>query len=186
MMSEPFIDLISVPDGTFVQAQTSTDQIWSGESAISRDGRELAFAGQMPEAGSQYNDDLNQIWLETLIPNNPPPDFDTGLHQLDPLQGRTPDWSPNDRFISFESKRGCRNGNYAIFFEAAVTGKAVQATDCRLNANHAVWAPGGRRFAFSAEYFTPKSWCAMGCRGIAIAPVPDKILRLGTASSPRD
>jgi hypothetical protein len=59
-----------------------------------------------------------------LIPQNPLSDFDTNLHQLNPLQGRTPDWSPNDRFISFESKRGCRSGNYAIFIEAAVTGSA--------------------------------------------------------------
>ncbi len=186
MMSEPFIDLISVHDGSLLETQTSTDQIWTGQSAISRDGSQLAFAGQTPEAGSQYNDDLNQIWLQALIPQNPPSDFDTNLHQLDPLQGRTPDWSPNDRFISFESKRGCRNGNYAIFIEAAVTGRAVQVTDCNLNANHAVWSPDGGRIAFSAEYFTPKSSCVMGCRGIVIAPVPDSILRLGTASSSRD
>jgi hypothetical protein len=30
------------------------------------------------------------------------------------------------------------NGNYAIFLEAAVGGAAVQATDCGLDANHAV------------------------------------------------
>ncbi len=179
--SPPFIDLVGVPDGTLLQTETSTDQIWTGESAISRDGAEIAFAGQMPEAGSQYDDDQNQIWLQALIPANPPSDFDTGLHQLDPLQARTPDWSPNDRFLTFESRRGCVNGNYAIFIEAATTGKAVQVTDCRLNANHAVWAPDGRRFAFSAEYFSPKSSCGMGCRGIAIAPVPNKILKIGTA-----
>jgi Tol biopolymer transport system component len=180
LTSEPFIDLIGVPDGTLLQAQTSTDQIWTGQSAISRDGSMLAFAGQMPKAGSHYSDDLNQIWLQALIPQNPPSNFDTDLHQLDPLQGRTPDWSPNDRFISFESTRGCHDGNYAIFIEAAVGGKAVQITDCNLNANHAVWSPDGRLIAFSAEYFTPKVSCSMGCRGIVIAPVPEKILRLGT------
>jgi Tol biopolymer transport system component len=179
--SPPFIDLIGVPDGMLLETQTSTDQIWTGESAISRNADILAFAGQKPEAGSQYDDDQNQIWLQALIPANPPSDFDTGLHQLDPLQGRTPDWSPNDRFLTFESKRGCLNGNYAIFIEASTTGKAVQVTDCRLNANHAVWAPDGRHVAFSAEYFTPKSSCGMGCRGIAIAPVPKKILKIGTA-----
>ena len=108
--------------------------------------------------------------------------YDTGLHQLDPLQGRTPDWSPNDQFLIFESKRGCPNGNYAIFIEAATTGKATQVTDCRLNANHAVWAPDGRRFAFSAEFLLPPKSCSFGCRGIAIAPVPTKILRLGTVN----
>ncbi|HUO06080.1 MAG TPA: hypothetical protein VMU16_12860 [Candidatus Binataceae bacterium] len=180
--TEPFIDLISVPDGTLLEAQTSTDQIWTGQSAISRDGTMLAFAGQLPVAGSAYDDDRNQIWLQQLIPANPPADFDTGLHQLDPLQGRTPDWSPNDRFLTFESKRGCRNGNYAIFIEAASTGRAVQATDCGLNANHAVWSPDGRRFAFSAEFFLPSNQCSAGCRGIAIAPIPPQILKFGTAN----
>lgn len=181
-MSEPFIDLIRARDGMLIEQQTSIDRIWTGQSAISRDGTMMAFAGQMPEAGSQYDDDRNQIWLQALIPANPPAGFDTGLHQLDPLQGRTPDWSPNDAFLTFESRRGCVDGNYAIFIEASSTGKAVQVTDCKLNANHAVWAPDGRRFAFSAEYFTPKKSCAMGCRGIAIAPVPKKILRIGAGA----
>jgi Tol biopolymer transport system component len=181
--SGPFIDLVGVPDGKELQIQTWTNQIWTGESSISRTGTGLAFAGQMPVAGSQYEDNLNQIWIQNLIP--PKTDlanFDTGLHQLDPLQGRTPDWSPNDRFLSFESKRGCLDGHYAIFMEAVSTGKAVQVTDCALNANHAVWSPDGRRIAFSAEFFKPAANCAMGCRGIAIAPVPTKILRLGTAN----
>jgi hypothetical protein len=44
----------------------------------------------------------------------------------------------NDPLLSFESSCGCVNGNYAIFLEAAVGGAAVQATDCGLDANHAV------------------------------------------------
>jgi Tol biopolymer transport system component len=105
----------------------------------------LAFAGQAPVAGSMYDDNLNQIWIQNLIPpNTNPNNFDTGLHQLDPLQGRTPDWSPNDRFLTFESRRGCLNVNYAIFIEASSTGEATQVTDCKLNANHAVWSPDGR------------------------------------------
>jgi Tol biopolymer transport system component len=180
--SGPFIDLISVPEGSLLQAETSPDEIWTGQSAISRDGSKLAFAGQTPIAGSQYDDNHNQIWLENLAARGVAPEaFHTGLHQLDPLQGRTPDWSPNDRFLIFESTRGCIDGNYAIFIEAADSGEAVQATDCRLNANHAVWSPDGRRFAFSAEFFSPAKQCAAGCRGIAIAPVPQRILQIGTA-----
>ncbi len=177
----PFIELVGVPDGIGLEQQTQPDQIWTGESSISRDGKLIAFAGQSPVQGSKYNDDQNQIWIQSLIPpNTDPTKFDTGLHQLDPLQARTPDWSPNDRFLTFESKRGCLNGNYAIFIEAASTGQATQVTDCKLNANHAVWSPDGRRFAFSAEFFTPAKQCSAGCRGIAIAPIPKRILRLGT------
>ena len=43
------------------------------------------------------------------------------------------------------------------------------------------WSPDGRRFAFSAEFFSPTKQCAAGCRGIAIAPVPERILEMGTA-----
>jgi Tol biopolymer transport system component len=179
--TEPFIDLIGMPDGTLLQTQTSTDQIWTGQSAISRDGAALAFAGQASLSGSQYDDNHNQIWIQYLIPaDTNPAEFDTRLHQLDPLQGRTPDWSPNDRFLTFESTRNCLNGNYAIFIEAVSTGEALQVTDCRLNANHAVLSPDGRRFAFSAEFFSPPKVCAAGCRGIAIAPVPRRILKIGT------
>jgi Tol biopolymer transport system component len=178
----PFLDLVGVPDGDELEVQTDPDQIWTGQGAISRDGVMLAFAGQAPVAGSMYDDDFNQIWIQNLIPpNTDPNNFDTGLHQLDPLQGRTPDWSPNDRFLTFESRRGCLNGNYAIFIEASSTGEATQVTDCKLNANHAVWSPDGRRFAFSAEYFKPAKTCAPGCRGIAVAQIPHRILKLGTA-----
>jgi Tol biopolymer transport system component len=172
-----------VPDGTLLQTETSTAQLWTGQSDISRDGAQLAFAAQVPQAGSQYDDDHNQIWIQRLIPaNTNPTQFDTDLHQLDPLQGRTPDWSPNDSFLTFESRRGCLNGNYAIFIESALTGEALQVTDCQLNANHMVWSPDGRRFAFSAEFLVPAKVCAAGCRGIAIAPVPAKIRKLGTVA----
>jgi hypothetical protein len=77
------------------------------------------------------------------------------------------------------------NGNYAIFVEAASGGKAVQATDCRLNANHGVWSPDGARFLFSYAFGNPAAGrCAGGgCRGIAIAPVPAKIRNLADPHS---
>jgi Tol biopolymer transport system component len=179
----PFIVLVGVPDGTLLQTETSTAQLWTGQAAISRDGTQLAFAAQLSQVGSQYDDDHNQIWIQRLIPaNTNPAQFDTDLHQLDPLQGRTPDWSPNDSFLTFESRRGCLNGNYAIFIESALTGEALQVTGCQPNANHAVWSPDGRHFAFSAEFFLPAQACAAGCRGIAIAPVPAKIRKLGTVA----
>jgi Tol biopolymer transport system component len=122
----------------------------------------------------------NQIWIQSV---GNPTTQDLGLHQLDPLQSRAPDWSPNDRFLAFESNRGCVNGRYAIFLEAAVGGAAVQATDCRLDANHAVWSPDGKRFAFSYAWGKSAlgSCAGGGCREIAIARVPARIRRLGTA-----
>jgi Tol biopolymer transport system component len=179
----PIIALVGIPDGTDLEHLTSDSVIWTGESAVSRDGSRVAFAGQIPEPGNSYSDTNNQVWIEDFNPPNVAPGqtFDPNLHQLDGLQGRTPDWSPNDRFLIFESTRGCVNGHYAIFIEAASGGRAIQATDCKLDANHAVWAPDGRRFAFSAAWGNGKNACKGGCRGIAIAPVPHKILRFGTA-----
>jgi dipeptidyl aminopeptidase/acylaminoacyl peptidase len=179
----PIIALVGIPDGADLGHLTSDDVIWTGESAVSREGSTIAFAGQLPVLGNAYSDSSNQVWIEDFNPPNVAPGqpFNPNLHQLDGLQGRTPDWSPNDRFLIFESTRGCVGGHYAIFIEAASGGRAIQATDCKLDANHAVWAPDGRRFAFSAAWGRRKQACGSGCRGIAIAPVPHKILRFGTA-----
>ena len=68
----PFIVLVGVPDGTLLQTETSTAQLLTGQSAISRDGTQLAFAAQVPQAGSQYDDDHNQIRIRRLIPANQP------------------------------------------------------------------------------------------------------------------
>jgi Tol biopolymer transport system component len=177
----PHLTQVAISSGDPIRMLTLPTVIWTGEPAVSRSGKMLADAAQLPIEGQQYNDANNQIWIEAVGEASTQ---DLGLHQLDALQARTPDWSPNDRFLIFESSRGCVNGNYAIFMEAVTGGKAVQATDCSLNANHAVWSPDGKRFAFSYAFGNPtKGKCAGGgCRGIAVAPVPSKIRRLGTAS----
>jgi hypothetical protein len=84
-------------------------------------GTALAAAAQLPLAGQQYDDAHNQIWIQS-VGNRTTQDL--GLHQLDALQSCAPDWSPNDRFIVFESNRGCVSGSYAISVEAAVGGAA--------------------------------------------------------------
>jgi HAE1 family hydrophobic/amphiphilic exporter-1 len=180
--SEPGPHLVRVASdtGELIVTLTSPDVIWTGMSAASHDGRMLTVAAQLPLAGQEYDDTNNQIWLQAV---GDPTTQDVGLHQLDALQGRAPDWSPNDRFIMFESSRGCADGRYAIFIEVASGGAAIQATDCRLNANHGVWAPDGKRFLFSYAFGDPTAGkCAGGgCRGIAIAPVPVKVRQLDTA-----
>ena len=180
----PFISLVGVPSGAKLDQLTSIDTIWTGESAVSRDGTQMAFAGQLPFTGNQYSDLNNQVWIQsldlTVVPGSDM--FDLNLHQLDALQGRTPDWSPNDRFLIFESTRGCLNGNYAIFMEPSDGGSALQVTDCGLDANHGVWSPDGRHFAFSGVFGGKNPKCSAGCRGIAIAPVPARIRSLGTAN----
>jgi hypothetical protein len=174
----PHLTRVAIDTGRPIVTLTSADVIWTVMSAASHDGAMLAVAAQLPLAGQQYDDTTNQIWIQAV--GNPTTE-DLGLHQLDALQGRAPDWSPNDRFVMFESSRACVDGNYAIFIEAASGGEAVQATDCRLNANHGVWSPDGKRFLFSYAFGDPTAGrCAGGgCRGLAIAPVPARIRKLG-------
>lgn len=176
----PHLTQVAVATGDPILTLTLPTIIWTGQPAVSHDGTTLAIAAQQPVAGQQYDDNHNQIWIQAV---GDPTTQDLGLHELDGTQSRTPDWSPNDKFLIFESNRACVNGNYAIFMEVAVGGAAIQATDCNLNANHGVWSPDGKRFAFSYVFGNPHSAkCADGpCRGIAIAPVPAKIRRLGTA-----
>ena len=158
---------VDVGTGALITEYTNTSVIWTGEPSVSHGKGQIAFAGQLAHPPGAYDDNNNQIWIITTDPSG------TALHQLDGLQGRTPDWSPGDAFLLFESTRGCVNGNYAIFIEVSTGGKAVQVTDCNLNANHAVWAPDGKHFAFAGQYFNQKN-CTNGCRGIAISPVPAK------------
>jgi Tol biopolymer transport system component len=173
----PRLTRVAIDTGKPLVTLTSPDVIWTGMSAVSHHGTMLAVAAQLPLVGQQYDDTNNQIWIQAV---GDPTTENLGLHQLDALQGRAPDWSPDDQFIMFESSRGCVDGNYAIFIEAGLGGEAVQATDCRLNANHGVWSPDGKRFLFSYAFGDPIAGkCAAGgCRGIAIAPVPAQIRAL--------
>ena len=179
--SGPHLTQVAISSGDALLTLSLPTTIWTGQPAVSHDGTELAIAAQAPIAAQEFSDEHNQIWIEQV---GDAATQSLGLHQLDALNARTPDWSPNDRVLIFESNRACVNGNYAIFMEIATSGKAIQATDCNLNANHGVWSPDGRRFAFSYIFGNHNQGaCAPdGCRGIRIAPVPAKILRLGTAN----
>lgn len=179
--SGPHLTEVDIDSGNPLLTLSLPAVIWTGQPAVSHDGSTLAVAAQTPIAGQKYDDMHNQIWIEEVGDAHTQ---NLGLHQLDGLQSRAPDWSPNGAFLIFESNRGCVNGNYAIFMEAAQGGRAIQATDCKLNANHGVWAPNGKRFAFSYAFGnSTRGKCAgIVCRGIAVAPVPAKIRRVGTAN----
>ena len=144
------------------EALTSLSDIYAGEPSVSRDGTTIAFAGQRP-CGA-YDQNNNQIWLL---------DQQGGLTQLDPQEGRTPNWSPNDLWLSYETTRYCSGGLYAIIVESAQGGQAVQLTDCSLNGNHSVWSPDGQWIAFSAVLPGVACFSNGVCpRGIALIPAP--------------
>ena len=165
---------IDIETGETIGQLTSPNQVYAGEPAVSPNGEMIAFAGQRklcdytePLTCQNYSDLNNQIWLENTEEGH------HDLHQLDPEQGRTPDWSPDGKWIAFESARGCVNGEYAIFIEAAgITapsgGKGVQITDCKYNGNHGVFSPDGELIAFSAVLPDDQR-----SRGIALVRVPN-------------
>jgi hypothetical protein len=126
---------------------------------VSRDGTRIAFAGQA-NLGCGYNQNDNQIFLLNLETLQIP--------RFDSQQGRTPDWSPDDAYLVYETTRYCpTSGRYAIIVQDVSSRRAVQATACEYDANHAVWSPDGSSIAFSALLPGGQS------RGIAIIPVPD-------------
>jgi dipeptidyl aminopeptidase/acylaminoacyl peptidase len=128
-------------DGGPPVATTHQDQVLAGMSSVSPDGQWVAFAGQKNHS-QLYDQSDNQIWLvggsgvaRTL--------------EVQPLQGRTPSWSPDGKRLAFESNRGAPNGLYAVFIANVDGTGLLQVTDYALNANHPVFSPDGHRLVFA-------------------------------------
>jgi Tol biopolymer transport system component len=122
-------------------AITHQDQVLAGMSSVSPDGQWIAFAGQKNN-GQLYSQEENQIWMV---------DGSGAAKTLEaqPLQGRTPSWSPDGKRLTFESVRGSPNGLYAVFVVNRDGSGLVQVTDYALNASHPVFSPDGRRLVFA-------------------------------------
>jgi Tol biopolymer transport system component len=122
-------------------AITHQDQVLTGMSSVSPDGKWVAFAGQK-NSGQAYDQEDNQIWLVD----------DSGVAKTlekQPFQGRTPSWSPNGKQLAFESDRGSPNGLYAVFIIHRDGTGLIQVTDYALNASHPVFSPDGHRLVFA-------------------------------------
>ena len=112
----------------------------------------IAFAGQL--VGTPYNQDMNYIWVKDTSSSAPavPLEYNcpaTGNYSA-AFQGRAPWWSPDGKWVLFESNRGCQpsqeylNGMYAIYlYEYGVPTSAFAITNWSYNCNHAKWFPNG-------------------------------------------
>lgn len=114
---------------------TTTDDFCAGRPSVAPGGKDAPVA--MAATRGAFNQQNNQIWIAR------PPD----LHprQFDPQQGRSPNWSPDGKWILFESNR-LTGGHYQIFVAPAPGAdgvppmEPVALTDPAWPAQHAEWS----------------------------------------------
>jgi Tol biopolymer transport system component len=142
-------------DGTLVASALAGPKLWAGMPSVNRMNPNLiAFAGQVVEDPGSYNQDSNYIWVVDTSQNPAKPvPLESGVQTSSGFnpryQGRAPWWSPDGKWVVFESYRAdpppANNGKgmYAIYlYEYGVqNGAAVQVTDPVYNMNHAKWFP---------------------------------------------
>lgn len=114
-----------------IEALTDSAKVVPGMASLSPDGRQIVFAGQKPTGGPNYQDS-NSLWLWTGGAIRP--------LEREPLSGRAPVWSPDGKWIAFESDRGSPDARFAVFLIRPDGSGLVQVTDYLFNANHPVFA----------------------------------------------
>jgi len=110
------------------------DNFCAGRPSISPDGPQVVFAG----TEGSYNQQNNQIWL-----NPPLQRLGSGTPSED--QGRSPNWSPDGKWIVFETDRFSQSGNYTLAVMPASTpvdGDAtpIQILSTEYKAHHPEWS----------------------------------------------
>jgi len=128
----------------------ANSQVFGGMPSVNQVNANLvAFAGQWIASDSKYDENLNYIWVadaRTTPPTVAPLDKQAPVGgPFDPrFQGRAPWWSPDGKWVAFESNRATNGGHYAIFIQdAAGENPAMQVTDPAWNGQHSKWYPDG-------------------------------------------
>lgn len=137
-------------DGSIVQKVMANASLWGGMPAVNpANACQFVFAGQLMAGQTSYQQDFNYIWFvdsSTTPTTIRPLDKSVPSGPFDPaFQGRAPWWSPDGKWIAFESNRIDQGTNsYAIYIQdSAGEAAAMQVTDTKWNGNHAKWFPNG-------------------------------------------
>jgi hypothetical protein len=140
--------------GTIIERRLEGTKLYGGMPSVNPVYPNLiAFAGQPVAQAPKYNQDFNCIWVIDTSSGKAPVLLERGARAdpYDPrFQGRAPWWSPDGKWVAFESNRPPQPlaevgaGLYAIFlYEYGGSTPAIQITDIVYNCNHAKWFPNG-------------------------------------------
>jgi WD40-like Beta Propeller Repeat len=140
--------------GVIIKGDLEGLALWGGMPSVNPVNPHLiAFAGQPVAQAPQYNQDFNCIWVMDTSSGAAPVLLEKGarIEPYDPrFQGRAPWWSPDGKWVVFESNRPTQPlaevgaGLYAIFlYEHGGSNPAIQITDIVYNCNHSKWFPNG-------------------------------------------
>ena len=147
----PNTTTIDASTGAVIQTALEGKGYWGGMPSVNPVSPNLiAFAGQAV-SGSTYDQDKNYIYVMDTSGSGGPAPLESGAPgggSFNPnFQGRAPWWSPDGKWVVFESNRPSQyeaNGLYAIYlYEYLGSGPAMQITSTIYNCNHAKWFPTG-------------------------------------------
>ncbi len=149
--------------GKVLASPLAGDSVWTGFPSVNQSNPNLiVFAGQVngekSKLSNYYNQDLNYSYVADrsnsskpeVKPFEPVPNIDEGFRST--FQARAGWWSPDGKWLAFESNRVCKNisgDNYAIFIQKYPAGKTpveppVQISSCeKWNVQHPKWYPPG-------------------------------------------
>jgi Tol biopolymer transport system component len=147
----PNTTTIDASTGAIIQTALEGKNYWGGMPSVNPVSPNLiAFAGQAV-SGPTYDQDKNYIYVMDTSSSDGPVPLESGAPgsgAFDPnYQGRAPWWSPDGKWVVFESNRPSQyeaNSLYAIYlYEYLGSGPAMQITSTIYNCNHAKWFPNG-------------------------------------------